>query len=255
MGRLAIAAVDCVLHAGLAFGLILLLPLKLNKKLCQAFFARFLLPVGLNLIGSRTWRVRRQVVSQLNDLVSHDANLRKEGAISVLEVGAGSGPNLEYIKRKVKYWNLDPNPQFDDGFRKNLEKNPNVEMERWIHGYGEDMRGVPDDHFDVVLITYLLCSVTDGEKVIAEFKRVLCKGGRLVFMEHVAHPEGSWRYVLQRLLDPLWSVAFCGCHPTRNGGCLLKNAGFDHLELTEDFLSRIIMMSPHAYGFAIVNKD
>ncbi|KAK8768481.1 hypothetical protein V5799_015053 [Amblyomma americanum] len=49
-------------------------------------------------------------------------------------------------------------------------------MERWVPGYGEDMHQVPDDHFDVVLVTHLLCSVNCAEKVLQECRRVLVKG-------------------------------------------------------------------------------
>ncbi|CAN8017416.1 unnamed protein product, partial [Ixodes persulcatus] len=159
----------------MACGLLFWVPFKLNNRLREIFFARFAFPVGMYLLRDRMIGVRRQAFSQLNDLVSHDDKLKKEGSIRVLEIGAGFGANLEHMRRKVKYWNLDPNAEYAEGFRANLKKNPNVEMERWIHAYAEDMRGVPDGHFDVVLVSYVLCSVSDVGKVLTECKRVLSK--------------------------------------------------------------------------------
>ncbi|CAN7974705.1 unnamed protein product, partial [Ixodes persulcatus] len=127
------------------------------------------------LFNDKLRRVRRPTVGQLNELLSHDATLRKQGALRVLEIGAGPGANLEHVKRKVQYWILDLNPGFGADFRAQLKKNPNVTMQRWIEGCAEDMRDVPDGHFDVVLMTYVLCSATNPERVLAECKRVLTK--------------------------------------------------------------------------------
>ncbi|EEC16388.1 conserved hypothetical protein [Ixodes scapularis] len=127
------------------------------------------------LMNAQLTRVRRPTVGQLSELLSRDATLRKQGALRVLEIGAGSGANLEHVKRKVQYWTLDPNPAFGAALRAQLKRNPNVTMERWIQGCAEDMWDVPDGHFDVVLMTYVLCSATDPMRVLAECKRVLAK--------------------------------------------------------------------------------
>uniref|UniRef100_V5HTF3 Methyltransferase type 11 domain-containing protein n=1 Tax=Ixodes ricinus TaxID=34613 RepID=V5HTF3_IXORI len=254
MARLGDILLSCFAYGTMTLGVFLMVPFKMSKKLHEAYFARFVLPIIMYLSGDRSNEVRRKAVSQLMGLVSHDAILKKEGAIRVLEIGAGFGANFAHIQRKVKYWNVDPNAEFNDGFRKNMEKYPNVEMENWVHEYAEDMRGVPDGHFDVVLITYVLCSVAEMGKVLAECRRVLSKGGRLVFLEHVAHPEGSWSFFLQTLLDPMWSFSFCGCHVNRRPERLLKAAGFDQIELSKVHLSLPTVLSPQVYGSAVVVK-
>lgn len=77
----------------------------------------------------------------------------------------------------------------------------------------------------------------------------------MVFVEHVAHPEGSWGLVEQRLLDPLWAFMFCGCHVTRRTGLILKNAGFEQVELNQVFLPIPSALSPHVYGFAVAGTN
>ncbi|KAH7947517.1 hypothetical protein HPB52_012580 [Rhipicephalus sanguineus] len=59
--------------------------------------------------------------------------------------------------------------------RMNIPSGKEVEMERWVVGYGEDMHDVPDGHFDAVVVTHLLCSVHCPEKVLQECRRVLVK--------------------------------------------------------------------------------
>ncbi|XP_029824067.3 methyltransferase-like protein 7A [Ixodes scapularis] len=254
MDRLVNLSAYCFLYGFLTFGLLFLVPLKLSRKFRQAC-AHLVFPALLHLSRDQLDGIRRRVVSQLNDLQSHDDDLKEEGAIRVLEIGTGYGANFEHITRKVRYTNVEPSREFDEDFLSNLGKNPKVKLERWIRGWAEDMPDVPDNSVDVVLVTYLLCTVTDVQRTLAECKRVLVKGGRLVFLEHVAHPEASWGFILQRLLDPLWSVVFGGCYLTRRTGDVLAKAGFAQLELAHEFLPVPAVLSPHVYGFASIGPS
>ncbi|KAL1484131.1 hypothetical protein MTO96_032753 [Rhipicephalus appendiculatus] len=59
-------------------------------------------------------------------MASHSHSLRARGAVRVLEVGAAYGPNLEFVRRPVEYWKLEPNTHFDALFLKNLAANPKL---------------------------------------------------------------------------------------------------------------------------------
>ncbi|KAH9382053.1 hypothetical protein HPB48_008526 [Haemaphysalis longicornis] len=50
-----------------------------------------------------------------------------------------------------------------------------VQMKGHVCGCGEDMKELPDDHFDAVIMTFVLCSARNGPKVLEEIKRVLVK--------------------------------------------------------------------------------
>ncbi|XP_002403015.3 methyltransferase-like protein 7A [Ixodes scapularis] len=253
MERVINAALNCLVYVCIICGILFLVPIRLSKRIQEALFARLFYPVAMLLLNARLGRLRRLTVGQLKELLSHDDTLRKQGALRVLEIGTGSGANLEHVERKLQYWTLDPNPEFGADLRAQLKRNPKVTMERWIQGCGEDMRGVPDGHFDAVLMMYVLCSATDPERVLAECKRVLAKGGRLLFAEHVAHHEGSWGLAVQRILDPLWSSLCCGCHVTRRTGDVLASAGFAHLQLNELLLPVATPLSRNVWGYAEVD--
>lgn len=245
------AALSYVLIPTAASVALLFLALKTSKTFKEAFFVRFFMPVaGFFVKVGRFAPIRREVISHLNELVSHDPVLKKEGFVRVLEVGAGCGANFDFIERKVKYWNVDPNVQYETKFTEAARKNPLVELERCVRGYGEDMAVVADGSIDAVIITHLLCSVRDAAKVLSECRRVLAKGGRLLFMEHVAQPSGTWVNTIQHLIDPAWELLACGCHLNRSSGDLLKKAGFDRLELKETYLPIPAIISRHVYGFA-----
>ncbi|CAN7944348.1 unnamed protein product [Ixodes hexagonus] len=255
MKRIVNALMIFFFYTAMMFGILLLVPIRMSKKAQQVLFARLVYPIAMYLMNDMIDELRRLTVSQLNGLLSHDASLREQGALRVLEIGAGPGYNFDFMKRKVHYWNLDPNSEFSADLQRRLKRNPNVTMERYIQGYAEDMRGVPDDHFDAVLMTYVLCSAMDVEKVLAECKRVLAKGGRLVFAEHVAQPRGSWGLTLEKIVEPLWKKLSCGCHVTRRSGEVLAGAGFDRLELKELTLPTVTPLSLNVWGYAEVDKE
>ncbi|KAM7308179.1 methyltransferase-like protein 7A [Ixodes scapularis] len=169
------AFLSYTLAAILASVTLFFVALKLSKAFREAFFVRVFMPAAGSLVKDEFVAIRREVLSSLNDLESHDPELKKDGIVRVLEVGAGFGANFEFIQRKVKYWNIEPNAEFGPEFMKAAGKNPLVELERCVRGYGEDMAVIPDGFFDAVVVTHLLCSVRDAKRVLGECKRVLAK--------------------------------------------------------------------------------
>ncbi|XP_077538448.1 thiol S-methyltransferase TMT1B-like [Haemaphysalis longicornis] len=233
------------------FGVLFLLPLLASLKLRENYFVFFYQFVD-TLWADALTKVRSTALGALNGLESHDPELRKLGALRLLEVGAGTGANFKHINRPLKYTNVDPNKEFGSIFLEELKKYPEIEMERWVQAYGEDMSELENQHFDVVLFSFLLCSVNDPLKVLKEARRVLVKGGRLIFLEHVAYPKGTWQRLVQDLVQPLWKVLNCNCHINREGHeDLMPAAGFSKVNSncalgdTPVFVNRIL------YGYAV----
>lgn len=83
----------------------------------------------------------------------------------------------------------------------------------------------PDDSFDTVVCTLVLCTVDDPDRAIAEVRRVLKPGGRLLLIEHVrSHDPRIARW--QDRVTPLWKRIGHGCHPNRDTAAALARAGF-----------------------------
>jgi SAM-dependent methyltransferase len=79
--------------------------------------------------------------------------------------------------------------------------------------------------FDCVVCTFTLCSVQDPAAALAETRRVLKPGGRLLFCEHGLAPDADvvkW----QRRIEPVWKAIACGCHLTRPVTTAIAAAGF-----------------------------
>ena len=73
----------------------------------------------------------------------------------------------------------------------------------------------PDNSFDTVGFTYVLCTVPEPDAALREIARVLKPGGRLLFLEHVRSPEpGLARW--QDRLHGAWYVFGHGCNCNRD---------------------------------------
>jgi ubiquinone/menaquinone biosynthesis C-methylase UbiE len=60
----------------------------------------------------------------------------------------------------------------------------------------------PDAHFDTVVFSFVLCTIPDDRRAVAEAVRVLRPGGRLLPVEHVRSPNLIMR-TIERLVEPL----------------------------------------------------
>lgn len=79
--------------------------------------------------------------------------------------------------------------------------------------------------FDTVVCTFTLCSVHTPSAALAQARRVLKPGGRLLFCEHGSAPDADvtkW----QRRIEPIWKRLAGGCHLTRPVSTAITEAGF-----------------------------
>jgi ubiquinone/menaquinone biosynthesis C-methylase UbiE len=104
----------------------------------------------------------------------------------------------------------------------------------------------PNNSFDAVVATLVLCSVRDPVRVLKEIRRVLKPTGSFVFIEHVAAEEYGKR-VAQQVLRPVCGLI--GCNPTRPTGRLIAEAGFARVE-QQDWPAAGMAWLPHIVGKA-----
>lgn len=83
-----------------------------------------------------------------------------------------------------------------------------------------------DGEADAVVSTLVLCTVPEPAAALAEARRVLRPGGRLVFLEHVAADDRPPRLKWQRRIDHIWPHVAAGCHLTRRTEASITEAGF-----------------------------
>jgi ubiquinone/menaquinone biosynthesis C-methylase UbiE len=165
--------------------------------------------------------MRRRLFAALYDTVgkgSEAAGMREErrqllagteGA--TLEIGAGTGINLEHYPEAVTRLVL---AEPDRHMRRRLRRRV-VALDRAadVIDAPAERLPFPDASFDTAVVTLVLCSVQNQEVALAEIARVLKPNGRLLFIEHVrsGDPDVAKR---QDRIRPLYNLV--GCNPNRD---------------------------------------
>jgi ubiquinone/menaquinone biosynthesis C-methylase UbiE len=153
---------------------------------------------------------------------------------SVLEIGAGTGKNLEhYRSAAIEDLTLaEPDPHMRRRLAATLARSPLAARARIVDWRAEAV-ALAAASVDAVVCTLVLCSVRSQAAVLAEAHRVLRPAGRLVVLEHVASPDPR-RLAWQRRLDPVWSRVADGCHVARDTARAIEDAGFAFEILTRE---------------------
>jgi SAM-dependent methyltransferase len=169
---------------------------------------------------------------------------------TILELGPGAGGNLAFLQPAahpdLRWIGIEPNPFFHDRLRARGER---LGIRVDVRLATAEALPVADHSVDAVVSTLVLCTARDPAAALREVRRVLRPGGRFVFMEHVAARPGTALRFAQRAVRPIWSALSDGCHPDRDTGRLLADAGFASVDL-RPFSLPLPIMSPHIAGLA-----
>jgi SAM-dependent methyltransferase len=167
----------------------------------------------------------------------------------VVDLGAGNGPVLRYLRPGTVVHAVEPNPYFHRRLRRSAAA---ARVELSIHQVPGEAIDLPDASVDAVLCSWVLCSVGDPEAVLHEVRRILRPGGRFVFIEHVGAPAGPVR-LAQRLVHRPWRWVFEGCHTDRDTAAAIQAAGFASVEVSEFRLrSAFVPIRTQIAGVAVV---
>jgi demethylmenaquinone methyltransferase/2-methoxy-6-polyprenyl-1,4-benzoquinol methylase len=162
----------------------------------------------------------------------------------VLEVAVGPGialtEILKTVDRTTVVYGVDLSPKMLEKARRRVSAAgyANVDLQE------ADARQLPfpDGTFDVLYNSYMLdlIPLTDLPVVLAEFRRVLKPGGRLVLVNMSKESEGvrTWYERLYQGLPPrLVSYLMGGCRPVLTEG-LVREAGF--CEVKRDYIRQLL---------------
>lgn len=142
---------------------------------------------------------------------------------NVLEIGIGTGLNLEYYnKEQVQLTGLDPAAELTGHAQERAQA---LDLPVAMLGVSGESIPAEDATFDNLVCTWTLCSIPNVEGALSEMHRVVKPGGKLFFIEHGAAPDAGvakW----QRRVEPVWKRFTGGCHLTRKADELIQEAGF-----------------------------
>jgi SAM-dependent methyltransferase len=155
----------------------------------------------------------------------------------VLELGVGMGLNLAHYNAAnvAEVIGVDPSPALRV-LAQAAPRAPGLSV-RVEDGTAEALP-LDDASVDTVVCTFTLCSVCAPPAALAEARRVLRPGGRLLFCEHGLSPDprpAAW----QRRIEPLWKRLAGGCHLTRPVSGSIADAGFAFETLERRYIPKV----------------
>jgi ubiquinone/menaquinone biosynthesis C-methylase UbiE len=163
----------------------------------------------------------------------------------VLEIGAGTGLNLDHYPDGVRLVLVEPEPAMAARLAERLAAS---NREATMLESTAEALPFPDGSFDAVVSTLVLCSVRSLPDVLGEIRRVLRPGGRLALIEHVRGEGGT--AALQEVVAPASRLLFA-CAPNRRTAEAVRAAGFDFEETPFELAGSPWWTRPAVLGFAV----
>ncbi|MGI5992440.1 MAG: class I SAM-dependent methyltransferase [Methanosarcina sp.] len=163
-----------------------------------------LIDLPLELLFFRKWR--KEALSSLSG--------------KILEVGIGTGRNLKFYSAGCQVTGIDKSEGMLQRARENVENIKNITL----YPMDAERLEFPDNSFDYVVTTFVLCTIPDPVKALREMRRVLRPSGELIALEHV-HSSDPIIALIENLINP-FLFFLLGDHTTRNTVKNIEEAGF-----------------------------
>jgi len=169
----------------------------------------------------------------------------------VLEIGAGTGLNLHHYPDAVDELVL---AEPEDAMARRLEgKLRDLSRRGKVVRAPAESLPFDDDSFDTAVATFVLCTVDDPERALAEIQRVLRPGGHFLFLEHVRADSPKLARWQDRLHGP-WLVFGNGCHCNRPTPATLESSPLELERMDRDRLEKMPpLVQPIVTGSAVAS--
>ena len=166
----------------------------------------------------------------------------------VLEIGSGTGINFPYYDTAAQVTAVEP----DSSMRaQSLPRAAKAGAAISVLPGDAERLPFPDNVFDLVVATLVMCTIPDPVKALAEIRRVCKPEGQVLFFEHV-RVNRSFLGTLQDWLTPVWKRICDGCHLNRNTLQLIENSGLAVLSIERYY--KDIFLVAKAVNRKVVNK-
>jgi ubiquinone/menaquinone biosynthesis C-methylase UbiE len=162
---------------------------------------------------------------------------------TVLEIGVGTGLNLDYYGSVARVTGIEPERAVI----------PVARMRAARRGYClgvADAQALPFNmaSFDAAVSTLVFCSLPDPARVLDELRRILRPGAKLLQLEHTRTGRPRVDVVLDQWA-PAWHRISGGCHINRDVAAILATSGWQierHVLHIGGLLRFLVSSPPHS---------
>ncbi len=163
--------------------------------------------------------------------------LLKEARGKTLEVGIGTGKNIEHYPPGVELTGIDFSEKMLERARRRAHNHPRVKLMLM----DAEQMSFDDDTFDIVVTSCVFCSVPDPVQGLKEIKRVCKNGGKIMMLEHVRSQKKTVGKIMD-FLNPV-PLNIYGANINRRTYENLLKAGFNPENIrTENVWSDIVKL-------------
>ena len=144
----------------------------------------------------------------------------------ILEVGIGTGKNLDYYPKNARMTAIDfSEAMLERAKQKSIRKRVDVDL----HLMDVESLCFADNCFDTVIGTFVFCSVPSPRKGLRELYRVCKPGGQVLLLEHVLSSKPAIAGIMN-LLNPL-VVKMVGANINRQTVKNVQASGFNSVHV------------------------
>lgn len=196
---------------------------KIRKRYDRASRFYDLLESPMEMMSLKEWRIQ----------------LMKELDGDVLEVGVGTGKNIEYYPEGVNITAVDFSEKMLEKAKGKAKKySKKITL---LQMDAQDM-SFPDNTFDMIFTTCVYCSVPDPIKGLKEMRRVCKPNGKIIMIEHV-RSEKKVLGLIMDILNPI-VVSTYGANINRRTVENIFKSGFSDVTVNNlygDIVKKIVI--------------
>ena len=198
-------------------------------KTYQKLFATFYDPF-MSRFERSLYKTRREMLTGLGG--------------EIIEVGAGTGVNFKFYNKQAHVIAIEPSASMLKKAKKKIPTGANIEILNFGVCDPEIDLHIKKNSIDYVVCMLVLCTISDPEKALSQFKKWLKPDGKLIILEHI-HSEHPRNRKIQNFVNPAWRAFADGCNLNRNTDQLILEAGFK--PLSEEYIKRSLRFVKGVY--------